>query len=329
MVNRFSGIAIRSLACALPKQSVSLEQFQNRFQPEKIERFREIVGIEKLHIASEGMRTSDLAVAAANLIFDDRTIARDEIDVLLFISQTPDAIAPATSALLQKRLGLPSHLLALDINQGCAGFLTGMQTAAHLLASPAIRNVLILGGDTLTRLVNSDDPATAMLFGDAGFAAIIGRDSTSSEWLLTSGIESSTAITIPHKSSFTMSGTEVFNFSITKVPEQILQLMRTAKLTPSSLDYLLLHQANAFILRQIARMCHLQESKVPCRIAPYGNTSVASLPLLLCELYSEGIRGNKHVIFSAFGVGLTWISTALTFNFDSCHAPILLETLTQ
>lgn len=324
MIETFHGLSIRALACALPEQRVTLEQFYPKFTEEKVTRFQDVVGINAFHVAPSQMTTADLAVAAAEKIFASGNVQRKEIDALLFITQTPDAQAPATSALLQSRLKLPTHLLALDINQGCAGFLIGLQTAAHLLASPSLRNVLILGGDTLTRCVDRNDVATAMLFGDAGFAAVVGRDSTDT-WVQETQISSSEAITIHHAQPFKMEGTEVFRFTITEVPEQILRVMTAAKYTPGTLDYLLLHQANAFIVRQVARMCRIAEEKVPCRIAERGNTSSASLPLLLCDLFSEGVRGEKRVLFSAFGVGLTWSTLALTFDFNACHAPLYLS----
>jgi 3-oxoacyl-[acyl-carrier-protein] synthase-3 len=323
MVNAFNGLKLKALACALPEQTRKIESFKSTFDAEKVDRFREVVGIEQIHVAPKGLKTSDLACVAAEKLFaENTTITRESIDVLLFITQTPDAIAPATSALLQQRLQLRTSILALDINQGCAGFLIGLQTAAHLLASPAIQNVLILGGDTLTRCVDESDPATAMLFGDAGFAAVIGREADDT-WHIQAEVESSSAITIPHQMPFAMDGTAVFNFTITKVPEQIQSVMQAANLQADAIDFLLLHQANAFIVRQVARMCRIPEAKVPCRIANRGNTSVASLPLLLCDLKAEGVTGKHRVVLSAFGVGLTWITIALTLDFDVCNAPIL------
>lgn len=324
MVESFKGLSVRAIACAVPETTVSVASFSETFGADKVARFRDVVGIDCFHVASSDQHTSDLAVAAAEKLFAETAIPRDTIDAILFISQTPDAIAPATAIALQQRLGLSPHILALDINQGCAGFLVGLQTAAHLLASPSLRNILLLGGDTLTRCVDPADPATAMLFGDAGFAAVIGREGDGT-WYLESQLDASVAITIPHGQPFKMSGAEVFNFTITQVPEQILHVMDAAGLTPETLDYLLLHQANAFIVRQVARMCRVPEAKVPCRIAQRGNTSVASLPLLLCDLKAEGVTGQQHVICSAFGVGLTWVSVALTLDFDTCQPPVLLS----
>lgn len=325
MVNQFRGLSLKALACAVPSTVKEVADYEVRFGKDKVDRFREVVGIQAFPVAPVGVKTSDLAVAAAEKLFDSHAIARETIGAVLFITQTPDAVAPATSALLQARLHLPTTALALDINQGCAGFLVGMLTAAHLLASPAMQNVLVLGGDTLSPCVDQDDPATAMLFGDAGFAAVFGRDPTATAWHIASGVSASDAISIPHGQPFRMSGTEVFNFTITKVPEQILEVMQAAQISPDALDFLLLHQANAFIVRQVARMCRLPEAKVPCRIAQRGNTSVSSLPLLLCDLKAEGLSGKKQVVLSAFGVGLTWVSAALTIDFDAFQPPILLN----
>lgn len=325
MLQRFESLSLDALACALPGRSKAVADFAGLFGEQQVTRFQQVAGVSSFPVAAPAQRTSDLAAAAAGELIATGALNPEEVDALLFVTQTPDAVAPATSALLQTRLGLRTGILALDINQGCAGFLVALQTAAHLLLHPAIRKVLILGGDTLSRVVDPDDPTAAMLFGDAGFAAVAGKSGTAPATFLTNTC-SSEAIVIPHGKPFHMAGTEVFNFTITQVPEQIQALRCAVGLTDPALpDLLLLHQANAFIVRQIARMCRLPEERVPCRMENRGNTSSASLPLLLCDLAAEGRSGPCNAILSAFGVGLTRCSLHLSLDFDRFHAPITLQ----
>lgn len=319
MLETFGNVRLKALACALPGRVVKVESFADRFGAETAVRFRQVVGVECFHVANPSQRASDLAEAAARHLLDTGRLEADAIDVLLFVTQTPDAVAPATASLLQGRLGLGNHVFALDLNQGCAGFLAGILTAAHFLQSPEVRNVLLLGGDTLSRWVDPNDHTSAMLFGDAGFAAVLGKGEAS--WTIASACEASEAITLPHGGHFHMAGTDVFNFTVTRVPEQILRVLDATSGAP---DLLLLHQANAFIVRQIARMCHFPSERTPCRIARRGNTSCASLPLLLCDLVAEGVQGRQDALLSAFGVGLTWLTARTVLDFDVCLPPLIL-----
>lgn len=323
-MQRFENLSLDALACALPATCKQVADFTEAFGEQQVRRFQQVAGVTHFPV-SRTLHASDFAEAAAKQIFDAGDCRADEIDAVLFVTQTPDAVAPATSAMLQKRLNLRTDIITLDINQGCAGFLVALHTAAHLLLHPQMQRVLILGGDTLSRVVDPADATSAMLFGDAGFAAVVGKKGTTPATFLTN-TASSEAITIPHGGTFKMSGTEVFNFTITQVPEQIQTLRKAVGLDdPAMPDLLLLHQANAFIVRQVARMCRIPEERVPCRIETRGNTSCTSLPLLLCDLAAEGRRGPCNAILSAFGVGLTWCSVHLPLNFDTFHAPLILS----
>ncbi len=319
MLSTFSGLKIKAIASALPKQRIAVDSFIPRFGEETVKRFKEAVGIETLPHAAPHQTAADLACEAVKALRDAGRFDPTSIDVLLFVSQTPDAIAPSTSSQLQQRLGLPEAILALDINQGCAGFLVGLLTAAHFFGNPRIRNVLLLGGDTLTRHINPEDPTSAMLFGDAGFATVIGRDDAeiASTWSFAASNAASKAITIPYGAPFRMEGTEVFNFTITRIPEQIQHLLAYAQTSTAELDLLILHQANAFIVRQIARMFRVSMEKVPLKMTHRGNTSGASIPLLLTDLAAAGENGSKHIALSAFGVGLTWVSAIMTLDFTN------------
>ncbi len=300
----FRGLRLEAVSVALPAGRVGVADFEARYGAERVGRLRRAIGLGEIRVAEAGVRTSDLASAAA------RGLDLGGVDALLFVSQTPDAVAPSTAATLQRRLGLGEGTLALDVNQGCAGFTVALRLAAHLLGHPALRRVLILGGDTLSRHVDPADAATATLFSDAGFAALVGKGGDDA-WAFATATAGSEAIAIPHGGPFRMDGTAVFNFTISKVPEQIQGL-----LTPE-VDCLLLHQANAFIVRQVARLCGFGPDRAPCDFPDYGNASSASLPLLLCDLAARGWRGRRQAVLAGFGVGLAWCSVRLPLDFDA------------
>lgn len=314
-----TGCTIRAVTSVLPSTQRPITDFIPRCGKDYVERFQSIVGVEKLHLADSKQKASDFALAAAQKLFRERPdIDLKTIDALLFLSQTPDALAPMTASRLQATLNLPDSILALDINQGCTGFVAGLLLAANLLQNSTFRNVLILGGDTLSHHIANDDATTAMLFSDGGFAAVVGKGGDC-PWIFETVNDPSDAIKLPYGEALQMVSSDVFNFTLMRVAEQLQALPKPA--------FYLLGQTNAFVLRQLARVCQCDEQTMPCRIAQRGNTSGASLPTLLCDLAAEGVTGTHDVIFTAFGVGLTAMSVYLTFDFDSiCPLGLLSPT---
>ena len=313
MNQTFHGLRLEAVSCVVPDYRTTLDDYAERFGKDIAERYSKAVGIHQTFHAPQGTTPMDLVCMAASPLLEEH---RTEIDVLLHVTQTPSLDAPPESCLLQRDLGLGEHVIALDINQGCAGFMVALQTAAHFLLHPTVRHVLICGGDVLSNRVDKDDHATAFMFSDVGFAALIGRGD--GDWAFANGTAGSTAITLPHNATFRMNGTDVFNFTISKVPEQILSLR-----TPE-VDCLLLHQSNAFIMRQIGRLCGFAPEQVPMNIADYGNASSASLPLLLCDLaQNRGWRGKRTAILSGYGCGLTWVSARMPLDFASTRFSII------
>ena len=283
----FHGVRLEGVAVALPGGALDEADFTARYGADRVARLRKAIGLGRILVAAPGETASSLARRAAQAL---PSLAG--VDALLFVSQTPDAIAPATSAKLAGALGLGEGALALDVNQGCAGFTVALRLAAHLLLHPAMRKVLIMGGDTLSRHVDRADHATATLFSDAGFAALVGKGGNAI-WRFATATEGSDAIAIPHGATFRMDGLD------------------------PAVDCLLLHQANAFIVRQVARLCGFGPDRAPCDFPDFGNASSASLPLLLCDLAANhGWHGRREAILSGFGVGLTWCSVRLPIDFD-------------
>ena len=307
MNQTFHGLRLEALACVAPEGRLTLEDYAARFGEAIAERYHKVVGVGQVRRAAPGTSAADLARAAAERLPGD---LRAEVDAFLCVTQTPRFDAPPESCLLQRELGLGEHVIALDINQGCAGFMAALQAAAHFLLHPAVRRVLICGGDVLSGRIDETDHATAFMFSDVGFAALVGRGGDT--WAFANGTAGSKAITLPRGGAFRMDGADVFSFTVSKVPEQILSLR-----TPE-VDCLLLHQSNAFIMKQIGRLCGFAPEQVPTDIADFGNASSASLPLLLCDLaQNRGWRGKRTAILSGYGCGLTWVSARMPIDFDS------------
>ena len=272
------------------------------------------------------------------------------IDGIIFVTQTPDFLQPNNSHLLHARLNLSSHCLCFDVNQGCSGYVYGLFLASMLIEQGAT-NILLCAGDTMSKVVHASDSNTTPLFGDAGSATLITR-ATPQDSPLTNSKNPTTPknptanpfasfFTLhadgkgaefihlpqsgfrappffpkdyPHSHHLNMDGAEVFNFSIDKEPKAIQDILSYANSDISQIDYVFFHQANAYIISNIARRLDLPLSKAPLdSISRYGNTSSASIPLAICDhLANANPKADLKLILSGFGVGLSWASALLT-----------------
>lgn len=329
----FDGIGIAGIAGCVPKQVIKTLDCTQYFPREDVVKLAEKTGIYERRFADKDTCSSDLCYAAANKLFEETGIGRDEIDVLLFISQTADYRMPATSIILQERLGLSHDTIAFDINLGCSAFLYGLSVAYSFLSQSSIRRVLLLDGETRSKVYSPKDRKTAFLFGDGGIAAIIERNEKYGESYFSLNSDGSKESTIKingggyrNPSSFEtlrervvdeygnirsdeqgyMDGETVFNFVAKEVPNDIKRLCDYAKRELKDFDYYIFHQANNFMNQFLAKKLKIDVSKMPSTIAKYGNTSSVSVPLtIVSELQKERVI-NSRLLLSAFGVGLSW-----------------------
>ena len=350
-MNAASGIlrnvALRAISCVVPDNPVENEQFVERFG-EGVEKFAKMTGVKRRCVALPDQTSSDLSYVAAKHLFATGKAVLEEIDAIIFVSQTPDYILPATACVLHQRLGLKKECLAFDINLGCSGFVYGLFVAGSLCRREGVRNVLLCGGDTISKVVSPTDKSSTMLFGDGGFSALMTYSEVDSNpWYYLYGTDGAgfKSIMIPSgvqrnkagsreirefgegvlRSDYDlyMNGTEVFNFTISEVPSAIKRLMEKAGCTPDNTDMLVLHQANLFILKQIAKMTKFSMEKVPVTIDRFGNTSVTSIPLTLCDaLASNHNQASRRVVLGGFGVGLSWGVISLEVSPDCCQPVI-------
>ena len=256
---------------------------------------------------------------------------------MIFISQTPDYRMPATSILLQNRLGLDKSCMAFDINLGCAAFAYGLCVAYSMMQTGFIRKALILDGETRSKVYSPKDRRTAFLFGDGGVAALVERDakfgcsyfSIHSDGSLGNLIKiegggyrnPSSPETIKERvvdefgnirsdEQGSMNGGDVFSFVLANIPKDIKSTMKQAGVDKENIDFFVFHQANDFMNKYIIKKLKLPTEKVPSTIAKYGNTSSVSVPLTIVSELKDNLEGKKTVLLSAFGVGMSW-STAI------------------
>ena len=319
-------VALCGMACAVPQQRVDNTSFSKAFGQEQMSKFEKMVGVVERRVVGETESTADLAFASAMRLKDKACWTPDDVDAVLFVSQTPSHILPATACDLQERLGVKKDCVAFDINLGCSGFVYGIFVASSLLQMPNVEKVLLLGGDTITKLTRADDASSAPLFGDAGFATVLKRscEATPIHYAFMTDGSGAKAIEAPIGGRLAMDGMDVFNFTINEVPDLINEQMSQCGVSADQVDYLVLHQANRFVLKQVAMATGFSMKKVPVSMDRFGNTSSASIPMTLCDLKNSNPDiGMKKVVMSGFGVGLSWGTLLMDFDFSMCHGIVM------
>jgi len=316
----------------------------------QVERIKKTIGLDKRHIVKGNTTTADLCELAAKELLNSIDINCNSIDALILVTQTPDYFQPATAAYLHGVLDLPKTCAAFDVNQGCAGYIYGLWLAFMMIESGGCKNVLLLAGDTLSKVVNPKDSNVASLFGDAGTATLIGRSSKIEKSFFkinTNGkkfdtiIQPKGAFRVPTNkqinderifniidnrglSDLYMDGSEVFNFSIQTEPNAINEILELSQLSMSDIDYIVFHQANKYIISNITKRLGISPDKVPLdTTGRYGNQSSASIPSTICDTISSKLTDiPMKLVLSGFGVGLSWGTAIL--NLDDIFCPKII-----
>ena len=316
----------------MPGRVVRNEDLTAYYSPDEIAKFVKSAGVTQRRFVDEETTSSDLCFHAAERLLKDMAVDRGTIDCLIFVSQTPDFHFPASATILQHRLGLGKSTAAFDISLGCTGFVYGLSVAYAYLQQPSFRRVLLLVGETPSKITSMRDKATALLFGDAGAATLIERTEGrgAAFFSLNSDGGGEDTIKIPaggyrHPSSEgtlldrgypdgsvrndhqqAIDGMEVFNFAMREVSKDIIAISNRANAPLESLDFFVFHQANKFITDFLVKKLRLRPERVPCGIAQFGNTSSASIPLTIVTEARSGFSAPAKALLSSFGVGLSW-----------------------
>jgi 3-oxoacyl-[acyl-carrier-protein] synthase-3 len=346
----FKNVGITGLSAAVPRRIIKNYEHNLWFKKEDVKEIIEKIGVLERRFADEKTCSSDLCFFASDKLLTEMRINREEIDLLIFISQTPDYRMPATSVLLQERLGLSTSTITLDINLGCSAFLYGLTVAYSMVTAGGIRKALVLDGETRSKVYSQKDRKTGFLFGDAGVAALIEEDEKlDKSWFsLNSDGSRESLIKIPAGGYRNMSscetvkervvdeygnirsdeqgymkGADVFNFVIREVPKDFARLLEFSGLDLSSIDYFVFHQANSYINGFLAKKLKLPGDKIPVTIQKYGNTSSVSIPLTIVSELRGKLAGKNRLLLSGFGVGLTWGTAVI--NVDGCYVGEIVE----
>jgi 3-oxoacyl-[acyl-carrier-protein] synthase-3 len=290
--------------------------------------------------------TSDLCYKAAKQLMEDNNIAPESIDMLIFTTLTPDYIDPPTAPLLQERLGLPKTTATMDLMFACTGFIYSLATA-YSFVSMGMNRILILVGETMSKLASKQDRVNRPLYGDAGSACLVEKgDFGDSFFELTSDGSGEDFVKVPYGGfrhmptadslimkeredgnlrrdlDINMDGLETFYHGTSAIPKQIKSIMKELSITNDDVDYFVLHQPNKMMVDFITRKLKITPDKAPSCLPKYGNTSCTSIPMGLVTELNGKMGGKKRLVFSAIGAGWSFGSAYLTTN-DLKITPII------
>lgn len=283
-------------------------------------------GIRQRHIVTEETTTS-MSVEAGRKALESAGVAAEELDLIVVATCTADTLVPNTACMVQAALGA-SNAVAFDLSAACSGFVFALNMVDSYFQAGIYKKALIIGAETLSRIVDWKDRTTCVLFADGAGAAVVqaakegvlassqGSDGTKSGAIYVKSRENYNPFVTEQKPMdyLYMDGGEVFKFAVKKVPESIKDALKKAELSVDDIDWYLLHQANARINQMIAKKLKIPMDKIPMNMDRCGNTSAASVPILLDEVNRKGmLQSGQKIVLAGFGSGLTWGTTVLTW----------------
>lgn len=329
---------IKAISYYLPERIMTNEELVKEFPEWSVEKVSAKVGIEERHIAANDETAGDMAVKAGERLFTEYEINPKSIDFILFCTQSPDYFLPATSCILQDKLGISTSAGAIDFNQGCSGYIYGLSLAKGLIAGGIAHNILLLTGETYHKYMHPLDKGNKSIFGDAATATLISIEGMAEigDFVLgTNGSGAKNLIvetgasrhknvlnqdgfdengTIQSPDHLYMNGSEIFNFTLDAVPPLVNDVLKKNKVTKESVDYYVFHQANKFMINTLRKVCDIPKDHFYVNLSSTGNTVSNSIPLALKQaLDSDAIRNDMSVLLAGFGVGYSWGGTIIKF----------------
>ena len=337
----FRNKRISATITVVPKEEYRFDDEFAAFKlsPEKAKRFKKMMSLDRHRIAPPEVCSSDLCLYGVQQLLREGALKKEEIGALVFVSQTPDYFMPPTSNVIHGKLGLGYDVVCLDINQGCTGFLLGLIQACLLLEIAPLPKVVLLNGDTCSKQMDICNRVSYPLTGDAGSVTVIERCELENPIYMDVKNDGSRhkAIMVPagayripsspetlqlreveegmrqNQQHIHMDGAAIFSFTMGDVPPQVEEILSYSGNTRESIDYFLFHQPNPYILMQMAEKMKISPAKLPNNVVSlYGNCSSVTIPLNIALNCGELLsRESRRVCFSAFGVGLAWISAVM------------------
>ena len=324
------GARIAGIVSCLPSQVIENAAYEEQFGSDVAE-VTKMTGVKRRHRAPENVTTADLCEAAAVRLLEGLGWERDSVDGIILVTQSPDYRLPATACVMQGRMGLRSGTIAFDVNLGCSGYPYGLWLAMMMIQTGAAKRMLVAVGDTSGRTIDPTDRSTALLFGDCGTATAVeaGPDTDGATFILGTDGTGADNLIVPNGAFRTrvaegklagrqldklyMDGGEIFTFTLKAVPPLIRKTIEDAQLTVDDYDAFLLHQANTFMINHLAKKAKLPKEKVPINMDRYGNTSSATIPLLMTTDLADDLRSRSMQLgMFGFGVGYSWASASMS-----------------
>jgi 3-oxoacyl-[acyl-carrier-protein] synthase-3 len=345
----FNSSRIAGVAAAVPRRSLDLVHYAPQWGASDVANIIRNTGITHVRIAPDGMTTADLCCAAVAPLLSALDVEAAAIDGVVFVSQTADYIMPATSTVIQHRLGLSRKVAAFDINYGCSGYIYGLLQADMLIQSGMCRSVLVLAGDTTTRLVNPRDRALRMLFGDAGSATLVVQGDARHTYSVRTDGSGATSLIIPAggarqpRSAETgtekagedgnfrcaenlfMDGIAVLYMALRDVPETIAEATALAGWHDEKPAFYGLHQANRFMIDYLARKLGSTAGSTPFACADVGNTGPASIPVMLAREFPRLCAEQRLSRSALCGFGVGFSVAAMTVPLERTTTLPLIE----
>ncbi len=330
--------AIKAISSCLPAGELTNEQLAKELGDTDAGVILERTGIRVRHVASGEECASDLGIAAARHLFERGVTSPEEIDFLLFCTQSPDYFLPTTACIMQERLGLRTDCGAIDFNQGCSGYVYGLSLAKSLVETGLARNALLITADTYSKFINARDRSVRTLFGDGASATLIGAseseadligpfvfgtDGRGAEQLIVPAggmrrpFDEEAAVEKEDEQgnwrsprNLYMNGPEIFNFTLRTVPQAMDELLKKCGCTTEEINYVIPHQANKFMLERLQRRLKIPAEKFHIDLQETGNTVSSTIPIALESARREGkIKTGDRVALVGFGVGYSWAAT--------------------
>jgi len=320
---------IKAITYYLPESILSNEKLVEEFPEWTVEKIASKIGVTKRHVVKDDETAVDLAVEASEKLFSEYGIDRKNIDFILLCTQSPDYFLPASSCIIQEKLGIPTSCGALDFNQGCSGFIYGLTLAKGLIVSGTASNVLLLTAETYSKHIHQKDKGNRTIFGDASAATIIstegfaeignfclGTDGKGADNLIVktgamrnrkclNDIVFDDSNNLSSSDFLFMNGSEIFNFTAEAVPALIKEVLNKNQIIEDEVGLYVFHQANKYMINYLRKLLNIDKERFYIFMEEIGNTVSSTIPIALYEAQKENLlKGN--VIIAGFGVGYSW-----------------------
>lgn len=331
-------VYIKDIAYYLPEKVMTNEDIVRDFPEWSVEKIASKVGVHQRHVAAADETAADLAVKAAQSLFKQGKCGPQEVDFVLFCTQSPDYFLPTSACIIQKRLGLRIDIGALDFNLGCSGYVYGLALAKGLVVSGVAANVLLLTGETYNKHLHPKDKGNRTIFGDAASATLVGTDGIAEIGNFSLGTDGSGADNLIIKSGgmrcpkrqddlhfdennnpvssdyLYMNGSEIFTFTLDNVPPLIADTLSRNGVEKDEADLYVFHQANKYMLDFLRKKIRIAPERFYYCLSEYGNTVSNTIPIALSNALQDGsLTKGMKVVIAGFGVGYSWGGCLLRF----------------